>query len=251
MGLLYGEKAMSRRFFADITGPFVYLPKEDSEHIVRVLRLGVGARITVCDGHGTDYLCEIARAEKGITEVKAISSEPCVAEPKTKITLFQGLPKADKMELVIQKCVEIGVHEIVPVVMERTENRNRKTDKITRWNRIAESAAKQAGRGIVPKVREVVSFRESLEMASGFANKIAAYEGEKERSIKSYLTVAADTPVRPSDIALFIGPEGGFSENEVKALYNAGTATVSLGKRILRTETAGMVALAVILYEME
>jgi len=241
-----------RRFFAEINPEMdsVVLSTEDSNHIVNVLRLERGAQIVVCDGRGIDYLCEISQVTKGMVVASILSSSPCCAEPQTQITLFQGLPKADKMELIIQKCVEIGVFEIVPVITERTivKLNGKETAKIARWQKIAESAAKQAGRGIIPCVGEVATFRQSLEVAQSFENKIVAYENEKNFSIKEYLIGAAVHGV-PS-LALFIGPEGGFSDKEAQTMANSEIAHVSLGKRILRTETAGMAALTAVLYEL-
>jgi len=250
-----------RRFFADITSEmhYIIMLAEDSNHILNVLRLERGAQIIVCDGNGMDYICELSETTKNAVTVRILSSAPCPAEPQTKVTLFQGLPKFDKMELIIQKCVEIGVSAIVPVITDRTivKMNGKEAAKVARWQKICESAAKQAGRGIVPHIGEVVTFRQCLEMAELFENKIIAYENEQELSIKEYL-VGAVTFDRSSTVkdasarkfALFIGPEGGFSDKEARAMADAGITHVSLGKRILRTETAGMAALTAILYEL-
>jgi len=239
-----------RRFFANInpSDTSITLSAEDSNHILNVLRLELGAQIIICDGNGTDYTCKLTETTKNSATAAIQSSSPCLAEPQTKVTLFQGLPKSDKMELIIQKCVEIGVTAIVPVITDRTivKMNGKEMAKVARWQKIAESAAKQAGRGIVPNIGKVATFRQSLEMTMAFENRIAAYENEQNYSIKNYFAVANCV----SPFALFIGPEGSFSANEATALTNAGITHVSLGKRILRTETAGMAALTMILYEL-
>jgi len=254
-----------RRFFANInpSDATITLSAEDSNHILNVLRLERSAQIIVCDGNGTDYTCELTETAKNAAIATIQSSSLCPAEPQTKVTLFQGLPKSDKMELIIQKCVEIGVTAIVPVITDRTivKMNGKESTKVARWQKIAESAAKQAGRGIIPHIAEVVTFRQSLDTAAKFEHKMVAYENEQEFSIKSYLHKATSGSASLSEggvsaadggrpLALFIGPEGGFSDKEATAMADSNITHVSLGKRILRTETAGMAALTMILYEL-
>ena len=241
-----------RRFFSEVTDGIdeITLSKDDMNHILKVLRLGCGEKIVVCDGMGKDYLCELVNTD-GNVAAKVLSAGPCLAEPKVKVTLFQGLPKADKMDLIIQKCVEIGVSEIVPVVTERSvvKLNGKEAAKVSRWRKIAESAAKQAGRGIIPHVGDIVGFKQGVGKLKKHENGIVAYEGERELSIKAYLNKKAYNNIPPLQLAIFIGPEGGFSDKEILDIKEAGITPVSLGKRILRTETAGMAALTAILYE--
>lgn len=220
---------------------------EDAKHIKTVLRSREGEEITLCDGLGTDYFCRIASLEEGVT-VEILSSEPCRSEPKTKITLYQGLPKADKMELIIQKCVELGVDRIVAVSAERCIAKLDKKEekKLERWQKIAEAAAKQSGRGKIPEIApKVLRFSQALAEAKTLAGAIIPYEKEENRGLRSFVEGFSG-----EEIGVFIGPEGGFAEEEIQAAMDAGILPVTLGKRILRTETAGMTTIAILLYEL-
>lgn len=220
---------------------------EDAKHIKTVLRSREGEAITLCDGLGTDYFCRITSLEDGVT-AEIIASERCQSEPKTKITLYQGLPKADKMELIIQKCVELGVDRIVAVSTERCIVKlDKKEDKkLERWQKIAEAAAKQSGRGKVPQiVPKVLRFSEALAEAKTLSGAIIPYEKEEKRGIRTFVEGFSGT-----EIGVFIGPEGGFTEEEIQGAMDGGVLPVTLGKRILRTETAGMTAIAILLYEL-
>ena len=221
---------------------------EDAKHIGTVLRAKIGEKITVCDGYNNDYECVITEIEKQKVIAKIESKEECKAEAQTKITLFQALPKADKMELIIQKCTEIGVCEYVPVSTERAVvkiDKSKSAKKVERWQKIAESAAKQSGRGIIPDVKDVMSFDEAIKMAKILDGAIIPYELEEERGIKEFAK-----GFEGKSIGIFIGPEGGFSKNEIEKAVSEGIMSVTLGRRILRTETAGIVASAVLLYEL-
>ena len=221
---------------------------EDAKHIGTVLRAKLGEKITVCDGYNNDYECVISEIQKEKVVAKIESKEECQAEAQTKITLFQALPKADKMELIIQKCTEIGVCEYVPVSTERAVvkiDKNKGAKKVERWQKIAESAAKQSGRGIIPEVKDVMSFDEAIKMAKALDGAIIPYELEEERGIKEFAK-----GFEGKSIGIFIGPEGGFSKNEIEKAVSEGIMSVTLGRRILRTETAGIVASAVLLYEL-
>ena len=180
-----------------------------------------------------------------MVDLSVISREMSVAEPDVKVTLYQALPKGDKMELIIQKSVEIGVTEIVPVISSRCVSRPDKkslSKKIPRWQKIAKQAAMQSGRGIIPKVQECISFKEAVLSARG--EKVIFYELGGD-SLKSVLES------RPKEISIFIGSEGGFSSEEVSLVTDNDGRKATLGKRILRAETAPLVALTTIMYETE
>ena len=232
----------------NITGDNIIIIGEDAKHLATVLRSEPGDTVEVCDGSGTDYQCEITAVDKKEVTLQIKTQAPCQSEPKTKITLFQGLPKADKMELIIQKCVELGIERIVPVATQRCVVKLDKKDsikKIERWQKIAESAAKQSGRGMIPQIEEVVSFREAVNLVKGTQGAIIPYEHEQKRGIREFVEGFSG-----DEVAVFIGPEGGFADEEIAFATENGVLSVSLGKRILRTETAGMATIAILLYEL-
>jgi len=231
-----------------VTENSIVIEGEDAKHIGTVLRARVGEKLTVCDGYNRDYECTIEEIEKNRVLLSIDSSAECEAESELKITLFQALPKADKMELILQKCTELGVTEFVPVATERAVvklDKKDKAKKTERWQKIAESAAKQSGRGVVPKVHEPVSFAEAVKMASLLDGSIIPYELEEENGLKEF---AKD--FKGKTLGIFIGPEGGFAQSEVEKCLEAGFKSITLGKRILRTETAGMVTAAILIYEL-
>ncbi len=240
---------MSKFFINEIcTSNTIDITGEDAAHIALVLRAKVGDHLTVCDLSSTDYECEIeAIAKKNIT-LKVLNSHPNENEPSYKITLYQALPKGDKMDMVIQKCVEIGVDTIVPVLTENTvvKIKDKEDKKLARFNKIAEAAAKQCGRGKIPTVEKIVTFKEAIEQAKALDGVIIPYEKEEQTNIKSFTTGFKGTT-----IGVFIGPEGGFSPTEIDQAIQAGVSKITLGKRILRTETAGLVTLVILLHELE
>ena len=221
---------------------------EDARHISMVLRLTPGDNIVICDGEGTDYYCTLSESSKQRVVAHIDSSSANDSEPKVALTLYQGLPKSDKMELIIQKCVEIGYVRIVPVKTEFAVAKldGKEDKKRERWQKIAEAAAKQCGRGIIPLVDRPMTFSEAVEDSKSCQGRIIPYENEESYSIKSFAKA-----FNGSSIAIFIGPEGGFSPKEIQLATTDGIKSVTLGKRILRTETAGIVAGAVLLYELE
>lgn len=224
---------------------------DDAKHIVNVLRCRIGEELTLCDPEGIDYACEIAEISSlnGDVLAEVLDKMPCPNEPVHKITLFQGLPKADKMEWVIQKSVELGVHEIVGVTTERTIVKLDKKEhkKIERWQKISEAGAKQSYRGIIPNIHgNIVDFKKAVEMAKDFDLAIIPYENEDETTLKSVL---ADFSGK--NIAIFIGCEGGFSQDEIQFAMENGLKSVTLGKRILRAETAAIGVVAMVLYDLE
>lgn len=222
-----------------ITGP-------DMVHIQKVLRLGAGDCITVCDGKGFESDAVIESAGKDGIRIRCGEAKPCASEPSVKITLFQALPKTGKMETVVQKCVELGAYKIVPMLTSRcvAQPKDSFLSKIDRWQRVSEEAAKQSRRGIVPEIGSLCT-PDSFP-ANHFDRILVAYENEHVITLKKALQGFSG-----STIAVMIGPEGGFSEEEVRKLQNLGGISVSLGPRILRTETAGMAVIAQILYEVD
>ena len=226
----------------------VQLFGEDEKHINTVLRAREGEEITLCDGEGMDYQCRIASLERGVL-LDILSKEVCETEPKTKITLYQGLPKADKMELIIQKCVELGVDRIVAVSTERAIVKldKKEAKKLERWQKIAESAAKQSGRGKIPEIgQQVLKFKEAVAEAKELDGAIIPYEREQETGIRQFVQ-----NFKGESVGVFIGPEGGFAEEEIALAQENGITPITLGKRILRTETAGMTTTAILLYELD
>lgn len=232
----------------DISCGQVQLFGEDEKHIKTVLRAREGEELTLCDGEGMDYQCRIASLERGVL-LDILSKEVCETEPKTKITLYQGLPKADKMELIIQKCVELGVDRIVAVSTERAIVKldKKESKKLERWQKIAEAAAKQSGRGKIPEIgQQVLKFKEAVAEAKELDGAIIPYEKEQETGIRQFVQ-----GFRGESIGVFIGPEGGFAEEEIALAQENGITPITLGKRILRTETAGMTTAAILLYELD
>lgn len=237
------------RFFADkslINDGSVHISGEDVAHITKVLRLKAGDEVIVCDGQKTDYLCKVSQTDKNLVTLEVCSQSENNAESLISITLYQGVPKSDKMDFIIQKAVELGVCKIVPVESSRCVAKIKDGDKKTlRWQKIAEEAAKQCGRGIIPEIGKPCSFAEAVA-ADGFDLKIIPYECEKDGSLKSVLK---GVPKR-ADIAVYIGPEGGFEKSEIETAVSKGAVPVTLGKRILRCETAGIAAVSAVMFEL-
>ena len=239
-----------RRFFAeniDTTGDRVVLCGDEARHIAVVLRMRAGDRVLLIDGEGRECLSEIIACGEDRVELCVIERRASSAEPAVGVTLFQCLPKQGKMEVIIQKCVELGIHEIVPTVSRRCIVKiDGKDNKLTRWNKVAQEAAKQCGRAFVPAVASPMRLDEiNFE---GFDIVLLAYENESELTLKKVLRGLDKIP---GSIAIVIGPEGGFEPVEAERIVNNGGVSVSLGKRILRTETAGMAMLAQIMYEFD
>ena len=232
----------------DISRGQIQLFGEDEKHIKTVLRAREGEEITLCDGEGMDYQCRIASLERGVL-LDILSKEICETEPKTKITLYQGLPKGDKMELIIQKCVELGVDRIVAVSTERAIVKldKKEAKKLERWQKIAEAAAKQSGRGKIPEIgQQVLKFKEAVAEAKELDGAIIPYEREQETGIRQFVE-----NFKGESVGVFIGPEGGFADEEIALAQENGITPITLGKRILRTETAGMTTTAILLYELD
>lgn len=235
------------RFFVkpeQITDGKIIIEGEDFKHITKVLRLKDQEEIEICDGISTDYIAVVDQVEKDHLTAKIMSSCSASGEnQKIRVTLFQGLPKGTKMETVIQKCVETGVSEITPFISKRTVvNLKDKADKKqVRWQRIAYEAAKQSKRGMVPVINEMMKLETVADLLDNYDLVLLAYENARELTLKDVLS---SLEYDPQNIAVIIGPEGGFAPEEAKMIEEAGGYTVSLGRRILRTETAGIVMLS-------
>ena len=224
---------------------------EDVKHIKNVLRKEIGDCIEICNlDTKTTYICKIEQiSNEGIQT--HILEELKHLEDKIKIDIYQGLPKADKMELIIQKSVELGANAIIPVAMSRSIvkiNSRDEAKKIQRWQKIAESAAKQCGRGFIPEVKHLINVKEICNWINEYDVIIVAYENEKENTLKTELKKLKATDLK---IGIVIGPEGGFEESDIKLLKESGAKIVTLGDRILRTETVALNVLSIIMYEFE
>jgi len=235
---------MPKYFFApnQLQNGTITLTDETAHHLLHVLRLGIGDSIILCDGENTDYNTTIVATQKNAITCMAKTPRYSGTEPRTHITLFQSLPKGDKMDLIIQKCVELGVSEIVPVVTTRSVARTKDT-KTIRYQRIAEAAAGQSMRGIIPTVKKTTTFTQAIKLISN-SPTFVAYEEEKTLALKYALQPA-------KHINIWVGPEGGFTTEEIATLKNTGAITVTLGSRILRTETAAIATVAQILCLLE
>lgn len=242
------------RFFTDasnIKDKYIYLDdRDDLHHMSKVLRLKAGDEVDVSDGAKFEYHGVIEELDQNLATIKILDKQAFAREPELLVSLYQGVPKAGKMEVIIQKNVEEGVHEIIPVFMDRTivVDKGNFSKKIDRWQRVSDEAVKQCKRGIIPKVRESIKFNEMMAELESFDLVLFPYENEDDTNIKDVLRNLHE---KPKKVAIVIGPEGGFSDSEADALKKMGASTVSLGKTILRTETAGLVALAMTMYELE
>ncbi len=243
------------QFFVEphqITDKTVRITGADVNHIKNVLRMKPGEELSVSNGvDGKEYRCGIVTMEEEciICELRFVKEDG--VELPAQVYLFQGLPKADKMELIIQKAVELGVYAVVPVATKRCvvklDDKKAKS-KIARWQGISEAAAKQSKRRIVPEVMDVMSFKEAISYVKDFEVKMIPYELAEDMGRTKELLKG----LKPGQkIAVFIGPEGGFEEAEVETAMDAGVQSVTLGKRILRTETAGFTVLSWIMFELE
>lgn len=233
----------------NINGDTIIINSEDVSHITRVLRMNEGDKLLLCDSKGFDYDVEITEISQKEIICHILDTKKSDTEPNIEVILFQGLPKASKMEYIIQKTTELGISKIVPCTLSRCvvklENAKAEAKKIDRWQKITEAAAKQSGRGIVPEIANAATLSEAITQLKECDIAFAPYECEDMQTLKSVLTSVEN----PKKIGFIIGPEGGFDIKEIEQLRNAGIKTVTLGKRILRTETAGEAVLAMTMYE--
>ncbi len=242
-----------RRFFTEPQNIFEDIAEifEDSKHIEKVLRMSCGDRILVFDGSGTEYVAELVSIERNVCKAKLLEKNQSLSEPETRISLFQGLPKSGKMETIIQKAVELGVFEVIPVMMERCvtkiNNKSAGEEKAKRWNKVSLEAVKQCGRGRIPLVHEPVSFEEAIEMMKKTELPLMPYEvlgHEGKRGLRDVLDSRKDAKT----FGLLVGPEGGFSDGEAEYAMKHGINAIGLGRRILRTETVASAVIPMIMF---
>ena len=243
------------QFFVEphqIQGNRIIIEGNDVNHIKNVLRMKPGEELAVSNGlDGKEYRCGIVALEEEAIHCELRFVKEDGVELSSQVYLFQALPKADKMEMIIQKCVELGIHSVAPVATKRCvvklDDKKAKS-KIGRWQGIAEAAAKQSKRRIVPEVMDVMSFKQALQFVKDFEVKVIPYELAEDMSKTREIMES----LKPGQkIAIFIGPEGGFEEAEIKEALESGIVPITLGKRILRTETAGLTVMSWIMYQLE
>ena len=242
------------RFFAEpgqIGEKEIVITGADVNHIRNVLRMRTGEEVLIADGRGAEYRCKLTDLSENEVRAQILWKLDGNAELASAVTLFQGLPKSDKMDLIVQKCVELGVDRIVPVSTKRAVvklDAKKEETRLKRWNTISESAAKQSGRGVIPEVSGVMSFEKALEEAKKLDVLLIPYE----RAEHMAETRRVMGEIRPGQsVGIFIGPEGGFEESEVEEAVAAGAKAITLGRRILRTETAGLAVMAMLGYLLE
>lgn len=227
----------------------VTLPADVASQLSRVLRARVGDEIVVLDDTGMEYLVKLGAIDRDSASGTVISKSQSQGEPSVAITLYQGILKADRFEYVLQKGSELGLTSFVPMNCHRTISQNRPSpSRYTRWRKIITEAAEQSGRGRLPVLHEVIDFDSACEKATGVS--LIPWEEERATSLKSSLTEWASAADATSSINILIGPEGGFTADEVELAKKNGITPVTLGRRILRAETAGLVTATAVLYEL-
>lgn len=239
---------MARFFVAasNIFGGIAYLNGEDLDHI-KVLRIRDGETFTVCDGNGTDYSCVLSKMDRDSAEVQILGSEPSKGEPSVECTVYIAYAKGDKIEHVVQKAVELGASRIVLFPSKRCVSRPEGAaliKKTARYAKIAEEAAKQSGRGKIPEVITMPTYKAAIEAAAGADIPLFCYEDEKELSLKTCIESAAEIKT----VSIVTGPEGGFEPEEAQLAVQMGMKCVTMGPRILRCETAPLCALTAVMY---
>ena len=246
------------KFFVEnknINNKEIKIEGQDVKHIKNVLRKKIGDTLIICNNNTSkDYLCEIIKLEEKEIKCQILEILEDNVESKVKVTILQGLPKKDKMETIIQKAVELGVNDITPVEMKNcvvklTENDKEK--KLQRWQKIAEVASKQSGRNKIPKINKIISIKNICNLSQEYDIVIVAYEKEKENKLRYELEKLKTNQKKELKIAIIIGPEGGIDKEEINILKQQGAKLVTLGKRILRTETVALNVLSIIMYELE
>jgi 16S rRNA (uracil1498-N3)-methyltransferase len=237
-----------KRFFVDpetLKGNMVELDPELSHRLTHVLRLRRGDRVMLLDGLGREYEAVLQEAGNFGVRAAIVSERPGLPEPEVGVVLYQSIMKGERFELLLEKGTELGVGKFVPLISERgvVRPRGERVERMERWRRIVREAAEQCGRSRLPEVTTPVSLVEALESAEGLL--LLPYEGEREVSLRQALREAG----KPKTVSIFIGPEGGFAKDEVERVTESGVQAVSLGRRILRSETAGIAAAAAVMYE--
>ncbi|WP_279003555.1 16S rRNA (uracil(1498)-N(3))-methyltransferase [[Clostridium] scindens] len=236
---------------SQVEGERIYIEGSDVNHMKNVLRMRPGEAVAISDGDNLKYRCVVEGYEEGRAVLAIQQRIPVDTELPCRIILFQGLPKQDKMELIVQKAVELGASQVVPVATRRSVvklDEKKAAKKLQRWQQIAESAAKQAGRGYIPQVSSVLSYQEALEKAGELDVLLIPYESAEgmEEARKVVASIA-----QGQSVGIFIGPEGGFEKEEVDAAIHQGAKAITLGRRILRTETAGLAILSILMFRLE
>ena len=229
----------------------IWIQGSDVNHMKNVLRMRPGEEVMVSDGNNRQYRCRVEDYPEGEAVLAILEAVLVDTELPSRIYLFQGLPKQEKMELIVQKAVELGVCQVIPVQTRRCVvklDAKKAAKKVQRWQQIAESAAKQAGRGYIPAVSEVMTFQEALAFSEALDIRLIPYElADGMDGTRKILD-----GIRPGQsVGIFIGPEGGFEKEEVGRAVEAGAMPITLGKRILRTETAGIAVLSILMYRLE
>lgn len=249
------EGEIMYRFYVthdQIDGDTVLVYPPDVNHIKNVLRLECGDWLVACDGAGRDYICRIKSLSQECVRLSVEKVRESGTELDTQIVLFQGIPKKDKMEFIIQKAVELGVYEIVPVMMKRCvvrlDGQDKQQKKAQRWQAVAEAAAKQCDRGIIPRVHLPVTMEQAFDIAASLEYNMIPYELQDGIGTSREIVEEA---CRKSSVGIFIGPEGGLEPEEVERAVAAGAKPITLGKRILRTETAGMALLSIMMFQLQ
>lgn len=229
----------------------IIIQGSDVNHMRNVLRMRPGEELSVCDGNNCRYLCSIKEYAEDAAVLTITERQENDTELPSKIYLFQGLPKQDKMEFIVQKAVELGVYKVIPIITRRCVvklDEKKAQKKTERWQEISKSAAKQSGRGLVPEVTKVLSWKEALSAASDLDMLLIPYELAEGMSETKEILAS----LRPGQsIGVFIGPEGGFEKAEILEALEAGARAVTLGRRILRTETAGITTLSLLMFQLE
>ena len=238
-----------------IKGNTIIIQNEDVNHIKNVLRAKIDDTIDICDSlTSKNYICKIEQIEEKNIYCHIIEEIESHVESHIQVSIFQGLPKADKMELIIQKSVELGVYDMTPVEMKRCVvklNEKDKIKKIERWQKISEGAAKQSGRDRIPTIHPIVDIHTLCENMKEYDLVLVAYENEKVNTLKQELKKVKDEKHKPMKIAMVIGPEGGIDKEEIAKFEEHHAKVITLGNRILRTETVALNMLSVIMYELE
>ncbi len=244
-----------RRFFTEpeaVQGDTILFDAELAHHMGKVLRLAPGEQVTVCTGDGMVYVAELEQFSRDSVTARILETMGNQKETEVQIVLYQGMPKGDKLELIIQKCTELGISAVIPVETGRSIvhlDSSKAAKKIDRWQKIAHEASQQSKRVQVPVIGPYLSWKQCLQqLQQDDGLTIIFWEDEQTQSLKVLLK---SQPQKPQKINLIVGPEGGLSEDEVNQLRDLGAVSASLGKRILRTETAGLAGTAIILYEYD
>lgn len=234
-----------------VQGDRITILGSDVNHMKNVLRMHIGEQVTINDGNNISYLCRVESYQEDSAILHIEEEQMTDTELSSRIYLFQGLPKQDKMELIVQKAVELGVYEVIPVATKRAVvklDEKKALKKVARWQQIAEGAAKQAARGYIPKVHDLMNYKEALSYAEDLDVVFIPYE--LEEGMKETKRLIEE--IHPGEsIGIVIGPEGGFEVEEVEAAIAMGAKSITLGKRILRTETAGLTTLSILMFHLE